>query len=414
MLNEAESRSPFFIRSTPHSMPSPPIRVLILCGLCLGMLAAQKTPPLSAGQKKNLASNIRRHFGDAPRRPGPKAKLSGALRPAAVLRTEALVAHWELERAQPYFGRDWTWGVLYTGFMAASRVLPHAGYHRAMAAMARHFHWRLRSRVPVADDQTLGQTYLELYLQHPAAYKIAATRAAMDRLLTGATARIPKAQAPIAWWWCDALFMAPAAWTRMYAATHQHKYLRYMDQHWRQTSRRLYDLNRHLYFRDITYLNKTGPRGGPIFWSRGNGWVLAGLARTLAYLPHHDPARGFYRRQMRQMAAALAQLQGRRSGLWHSNLLDARDYPQPETSGSALITFALAWGVRHGVLKRARYLPVIARAWRGLTRQIYASGRLGNIQPTGAGPAHYPASACFNYGVGAFLLAGAQVSRLKQ
>ncbi len=394
-------------------MPTQSIRVPLICSLCLGMLAGQTTPQMSAGEQKNLAANIRRHFGDAPPHPGPKARLSGALRPAAILRAESLVARWELKRAQPYWGRNWTWGVLYTGFMAAARVLPHAGYRRAMAAMARQFQWRLRARVPIADDQTLGQTYLELYLQHPAAYKIAATRAAMDRLLAGATAPIPKIQAQIPWWWCDALFMAPPAWTRMYAATHQRKYLRYMDQHWRQTYHRLYDRQRHLYYRDVTWLHKTGPHGEPIFWSRGNGWVLAGLARTLAYLPRSDAARGFYQRQMRQMAAALAKLQGRRSGLWHSNLLDARDYPQPETSGSALITFALAWGVRQGVLRRARCLPVIGRAWRGLTRQIYASGRLGNIQPTGAGPAHYPPAASFNYGVGAFLLAGAQISRLR-
>ena len=73
------------------------------------------------------------------------------------------------------------------------------------------------------------------------------------------------------------------------------------------------------------------------------------------------------------------------------------------------MTFALAWGVTRGVLDRATYVPVIARAWRGLTGQIYADGRLGNIQPIGAAPGHYPPSSSYNYGVGAFLLAGAQI-----
>jgi rhamnogalacturonyl hydrolase YesR len=93
-------------------------------------------------------------------------------------------------------------------------------------------------------------------------------------------------------------------------------------------------------------------------------------------------------------------------------LLDPVDYPQPEVSGSALITFALAWGVNHRVLDRATYLPVIAKAWRGLVGQIYADGRLGNIQQTGAAPAHYLPSSSYNYGVGGFLLAGAQVEEL--
>ncbi|MFP5226905.1 MAG: glycoside hydrolase family 88 protein, partial [Acidobacteriota bacterium] len=84
----------------------------------------------------------------------------------------------------------------------------------------------------------------------------------------------------------------------------------------------------------------------------------------------------------------------------------------PEVSGSALITFAMAWGVQHGVLERPRYTPVIAKAWRGLVGQIYADGRLGNIQQTGAAPARYLPSSSYTYGVGAFLLAGAQVEEL--
>jgi rhamnogalacturonyl hydrolase YesR len=115
---------------------------------------------------------------------------------------------------------------------------------------------------------------------------------------------------------------------------------------------------------------------------------------------------------MREMAVEVKALQDPQSGLWHSNLLDPADYTQPETSGSALITFALAWGVNHGVLDRATYMPVIAKAWRGLVGQIYADGRLGNIQQTGSAPAHYLPSSSYNYGVGGFLLAGAQVEDL--
>ena len=78
------------------------------------------------------------------------------------------------------------------------------------------------------------------------------------------------------------------------------------------------------------------------------------------------------------------------------------------------MTYALAWGVNHGVLSRAKYEPVIRRAWRGLVRQIYADGRLGNIQQTGAAPAYYRPSSSYNYGVGAFLLAGSQVMQLSR
>ena len=333
------------------------------------------------------------------------------MEPSAIRAAMRKVADWQLDRSQPYFDRIWTWSALYAGFMAASPTLHDRKYREAMEAMAEKFHWELRSRVPNADDQSLAQTYLELDLLQPAPKKIAPTREALDRLLSGQTAAIPANQAKIPWWWCDSLFMAPPVWSRMYSATHDVKYLNYLDQHWWETSKLLYDQNRHLYYRDITFLHKTGQRGQPVFWSRGNGWVMAGIARTLEYMPADEPNRARYERQLREMAAAVAAIQDKRSGLWHSDMLDPQDYPQPETSGSALITFALAWGVNQGMLDRATYRPVIAKAWRGLVSQIYADGRLGNIQQTGPAPAHYLPSSSYTYGVGAFLLAGAQVEQ---
>jgi unsaturated rhamnogalacturonyl hydrolase len=365
-------------------------------------------------EQQGIDRDIAQHEGDAPADPGPKAHLSGAMHPGAVRAAIRKVADWELQRAQPHFDRTWTWATLYDGFMAATPTLHDPKFQVAMESMAEGFHWDLRSAVPIADDQAIAQTYLQLDMLHPAPGKIAGTHAALDQLLAGWNASIPEDQAQIPWWWCDALFMAPPVWSRMYAVLHEPKYLAYIDQHWWQTSDLLYDKTRHLYFRDQTYLHKTDPRGNPVFWSRGNGWVMAGLARTLEYMPANEPDRARYETQLRQMAAAVVPLQDPASGLWHSDLLDAQDYPQPETSGSALITFALAWGVNHGLLSRAGYQPVIAKAWRGLVDQIYQNGRLGNIQQTGAGPAHYLPGSSYNYGVGAFLLAGAQVEELAE
>jgi unsaturated rhamnogalacturonyl hydrolase len=366
------------------------------------------TPQEQAGIDKDIS----RHFGDAPADPGPKADLSGLLRPADVRAAMRKVADWELDRSRPYFDRIWTWSVLYAGFMAASPALHDSRYRDAMESMAEKFDWELRSPHPSADDQSVAQTYLELDLLKPAPDEITPTETALDSLMAGAGPRIPAVQAQIPWWWCDALFMGPPVWSRMYAATHEQKYLDYLDKHWWETSGLLYDTQRHLYFRDITYLHKTDERGNPIFWSRGEGWVMGGIARTLDYMPKNYPDRDRYEAQLRQMAAAVAVLQDPKDGLWHSDMLDPQDYPQPEVSGSALITFALAWGVNHDVLDPATYMPVIAKAWSGLVGQIYADGRLGNIQQTGAEPSHYLPSSSYNYGVGGFLLAGAQVADL--
>lgn len=359
-------------------------------------------------EQQGIDRDIARHFGDAPTNPGPKAKLSPAMKPEAIRLATRKVADWELGWSQTYFDRIWTWSVLYAGSMS----LDDQKYRDAMEQMAEKFNWELRLEHPNADDQSIGQTYLELDMLNPAQEKVEPTRAALDDLIAGGAAAIPQGQAQIPWWWCDALFMASPVWSRMYAVTHEGKYLDYIDKHWQETSNLLYAPQRHLWYRDVTFLHKTNPQGNPIFWSRGNGWVIAGIARTLEYWPKDDPRRAHYENQLREMAAALEALQDKESGLWHSDLLDAQDYPQPETSGSALITFAMAWGINQGLLDRATYMPVVARAWRGLVGQIYADGRLGNIQQTGAAPAHYLPGASYSYGVGGFLLAGSEVEKL--
>lgn len=400
------------------------VKTLLLAGMLLmpvGMVGAQTQGATGAGNvilitpedQKGIDEDTALHLGDAPANAGPKAKLSASLEPAAVRTAIRKVADWELERTQPYFGRSWTWGVLYTGFMAASNATKDSRYRDAMFGMAEKFHWELSAELPDANEQAVGQTYLELYLWKPGPEKIGPTRAALDELVAGRAVAIPEDQAQIPWWLCDWLYMAPPVWTRMYAATHERKYLEYLDKHWWETSDLLYDPQRHLYFRDSTFLHEKDKRGNPTFWSRGDGWVMGGLVRTLEYLPNDDPNRGRYETQLREMAAGIASIQDRESGLWHSDLLDAADYPQPEISGSAFMTFAMAWGVNHGVLDRATYMPVIAKAWRGLVGQVYADGRLGNIQQTGDAPAHYLASSTYIYGVGAFLLAGAQVEELE-
>lgn len=368
---------------------------------------------LTADESLNIAKDTARHFGDAPTDPGLRAQeLSRRLAPVAVDAAMRKVADWELARAQPDFERVWTWSVLYTGFLAAADTLHEPRYTAAMVQMGDKFHWQLASALPNADAQSVAQTYLELYLQKRDPARLQPTQAALDALLAAPLQASPAGQAAIPWWWCDALFMAPPVWARLYAATQQPQYLQYLETQWWQTSKLLYSPQYHLYYRDQTFLHQAGPDGKPIFWSRGNGWVMGGIVRTLEYLPPRDPARKLLVQQLQQMAAAVTPLQDPATGLWHASLLDSADYPLPETSGSALIIYALAWGVNHHQLARRTYLPVIAKAWSGLVGQVYADGRLGGIQQTGAAPAHYLPSSSYNYGVGAFLLAGSQVAQL--
>ena len=393
-----------------------PIRNLMTASLAAALLAQpmawaeqKPTPEQLAGITKDNS----RHFGDNPDDPGPLAKdLSPTIKREDVARAVRKVADWQLERSQPYFDRIWTWSVLYSGFMATSDALNDPKYSKAMEAMSDKYRWELRSHLPDADNLSLGQTYLELYLQKKDAARIAATKSEMDALIAAPrSSTVPNRE--IVWWWCDALFMAPPAWARMYAATGDKKYLAYLDEEWEKTSNRLWDKQEHLYARDTSYLTRTEANGKKMFWARGNGWVMGGLIRTLQYLPKDDPKRAFYIGQLQEMSARLAELQGT-DGLWRSGLLDPKSDELPEVSGSALITYGLAAGVNEGYLDRAKYTPVIQKAWAGMVQHIYADGRLGCIQQTGAEPAPFKASASYTYGVGGFLLAGSEVMKLKQ
>jgi rhamnogalacturonyl hydrolase YesR len=386
------------------------LALAIAACLAPALAGAQSYPPPTPAMQAVIDKDTARHFGDAPADGGPLAKdLSAALEPVAIDKALRKVADWQLARSQPYFDRIWTSGVLYTGFMAASEATGDPKYRNAMLAMSEQFEWQLHGPYPNADDQIVAQTYLELYFQRPQPEMLAPTRAELDTLIGLKTLKPGDERLP--WWWCDALFMAPPVWARMAKATGERKYLDYVHEQWRRTSGLLYDREEHLYARDASYIGQTGSNGKKIFWSRGEGWVLGGLARTLELIPADDPQRDFYIAQLREMSARVAQLQGD-DGLWHASLLDPVAYPLPEISGSALFVFALAYGVNHGYLDAKLYRPVIARAWTGILAHVYADGRLGAIQQTGAEPAFYLPASSYNYGVGGFMLAAAELKKL--
>jgi len=384
----------------------------VMCALggCASVYRTPSYPLPTPAMQAIVDKDISRHFGDAPVDGGPLATdLSPALRPADIDRALRKVADWQLARTTPHFDRIWTSSVLYSGFMAASSATGDAKYRDAMLAMSEKFEWKLRTPYPDADNISVAQTYLELYQRDPSPERIASTRAELETLIDLKTMRPGDTRLP--WWWCDALFMAPPVWAKMYRITGERRYLDYIHTQWQATYDQLYDQEEHLYARDASYKDKREPNGKKVFWSRGEGWVLGGLARTIDFIPDNDPKKPFYVTQLRQMSARLAQLQGK-DGLWHAGLLDPASYPLPEISGSALFVYGMAYGVNRGYLDAATYRPVIEKAWAGILKNIYADGRLGGIQQTGAEPAYYLPASSYNYGVGGFLLAAAELKTM--
>jgi rhamnogalacturonyl hydrolase YesR len=135
---------------------------------------------------------------------------------------------------------------------------------------------------------------------------------------------------------------------------------------------------------------------------------MAGLVRTIEFLPKDHPARPRFEQLLRGMAGRIVSLQ-QPDGLWRSSLLDPASYPLREASGSGFFVYALAWGVNNGLLDRAKVEPAVFLGWAALADCLAGDGKLTHVQPVGADPKKFAADSTEAYGVGAFLLAGSEV-----
>ncbi|WP_312515113.1 glycoside hydrolase family 88 protein, partial [Massilia sp.] len=181
----------------------------------------------------------------------------------------------------------------------------------------------------------------------------------------------------------------------------------------------MYDPDEQLYYRDAKYVypRHKSVNGKKDFWARGDGWVFAGLAKVLADLPPNDPQRARYVERFQAMAAAILRAQ-RPEGYWTRSMLDPGHAPGPETSGTAFFTYGFLWGINNGLLPREQYLSGALLGWNYLTTiAIQPDGKVGYVQPIGerAIPGQVvDRDSTAHFGVGAVLLAAAEMARLAE
>ena len=275
------------------------------------------------------------------------------------------------------------------------------------------------------DWQICFQTYIDLYWVAMGSYvpgrKIVSTPVAVNPSQRIARAKeVMQYEAYSAandyWWWADALYMVMPVMTKMYRLTGDVRYLDKLYENICYTDSIMYDAETGLYFRDGKYVypqHKT-ESGKKDFWARGDGWVLAGLAKVLKDMPESYPHRQFFIDKYVRMAHAVAGLQ-QKEGYWTRSMMDPQQAPGPETSGTAFFTYGMLWGVNNGYLSKKEFAPVIKKAWRYLTKTAMQSdGRVGYVQPIGekAIPGQVvDQNSQANFGVGAFLLAACEYVR---
>ena len=319
----------------------------------------------------------------------------------------------------------WDDAAYFTGNMEAYRLTGNARYLEYSDKWARHNKWsgatekdqskwlykqygESMQHVQFGDWQICFQTYLDMYRMNPDAYKIARAIEVMDYQV--------KNSATDYWWWADALYMVMPVYTKLYKVTGNEQYLDQLYANYKYADDLMWDKESHLYFRDGKYIypaHKTD-LGKKDFWARGDGWVLAGLAKVLADMPADYKHRSFFVERFQQLAEAVAACQ-QKEGYWTRSILDPEQAVGPETSGTAFFTYGLFWGMNHGLLDKAKYQPVTDLAWKYLTTvALQADGSVGYVQPIGEKAIkgqQLTAANTANFGTGAMLLAACEKVR---
>jgi unsaturated rhamnogalacturonyl hydrolase len=151
-------------------------------------------------------------------------------------------------------------------------------------------------------------------------------------------------------YWIDDMYMLTMLQLEAYRATGDKKYL---DRDAKEM---------------VAYLDKLQQPNGlfyhapdvKYFWGRGDGWVAAGMAEMLRTLPENHPDRARIMKGYKLMMSALLKYQGK-DGMWRE-LID-KDDAWPESSSSAMFSFAMITGVKHGWLDAKTYGPAARKSW---------------------------------------------------
>jgi len=341
----------------------------------------------------------------------------------------------------------WTRATYFEGSLAMWRINHDPAITNYATQWGTFHNWTLRGDVTgtSADDQCAGSEFIELYQLTPALTNRISNIVANLKYWMFTNSSGTKTD----WWWyIDGIHMSMPAFAKMAAisGSSNTNYANKMYSYFHCTqstfgrSNGLYNpyhvtnVTDHLWVRDTNYLANYKASDGTTqkcYWSRGNGWVLAGLARALDVLPSSDAHFGEYLGTFTNMAAALITVQ-RSDGFWNMNLAYTNDYPGPESSGTAMFTYGLAWGIHHGYLDAPTYLPTVIKGWNALSTfalhpttitnlgfSITNAGFIGFVQSSGSYPTNNPSTVTYtsqpdfdDFTLGAFLLAGSEIYQL--
>lgn len=312
-------------------------------------------------------------------------------------------------------------GVYFEGLMALYKITGDPSYLNFAIRWGQVNNWDLPggSKTRSADNQSFGQTYIDLYrMDRFKEERIKSIKSCIDSMIE--TEKIDY------WTTIDALQMAMPVFARLGSVYNEKSYFGRMDQMYQFTKLKqgktgLYSQADHLWWRDKDFVSPyKEPNGKDCFWSRGNGYVVAALVRTIEFLPPKSKYRKEYLKTLNEMFEALVPLQ-RNDGFWNVSLNDSTHFGGKETTGTSLFVYGMAWGINEGLISRKTYLPVVKKAWSAIVKEsVRNNGSLGYVQGAGKEPADsqpvgYEIVPDFeDFGLGCFLLAGSEMYKLEK
>ncbi len=315
----------------------------------------------------------------------------------------------------------WTRSVYFEGLMALYKINPNEIFINYSLRWGQAHNWDLPSGVKTRDagEMCCAQTYLDLYMKDRyREERIKNVRACIDSMIM--TDKTDD------WNSTDDLQMAMPVFARLGKIYNEEKYFDRMHEMYKHTMTKqggngLYNNEDKLWWADEDFDPPyKEPNGQNCYFSRGNGWVVAALVRTLEFLPKNSKYRKEYETTLREMFEALVPLQ-REDGFWNVSLKDPGNFGGKELSGTSLFVYSIAWAINEGLINRKDYLPVVTRAWDAILKDcVHEDGSLGYVQGTGREPKDgQPVGYDImpdheDFGLGCFLLAGSEMFRLQK
>lgn len=299
---------------------------------------------------------------------------------------------------------SWERGAYFIGCLAAYEITGKDEYYQYALKWANDNNWSFYDdhsdwAYKNADYKICGQSYLNLM-------DIDSSNGTMEHMIDGMEVVLND---PVNdyWWWVDTIYMALPFYNMMGVRLNDDRYFDKVHALFEnaKVERTCYDESMGMWFRDERFLpdKMLTASGKKVFWGRGNGWVIAGIARALEVLPKSNKYYDEYCKIFKEMAAALKEWQ-QEDGFWRTSIIDPDEFDMPETSGTVLITYAYMLGINLGILDES-YMSAVEKGFDGLNKlAVFDDGKIGYVQIVADRPGPVDKNASNDYAIGTYLL----------